>query len=190
MDDLFRFLMMRPADLPVSGDIRVLTSDKVDPADGPKARRQAAAVLAAKDAVHTIEQVPLGGLARDVAAAIGTSVLDADAAAALVEERTQRTAQQLVADPAFDPAVARIDDTLVAVKVLSGSAEVDARGLALAAQGFDAIRRIAEGAAEVRLRPLVVPLDPPAKPDDDHEEPPAPEEPKEPDPRIAAQIQR
>src|SRR5437773_778442 len=48
-------------------------------------------------------------------------------------------------------------DTLVATKLVSDSADTDARGLAGAAQGYDAIRRAAEGADPVALRPLQMP---------------------------------
>jgi hypothetical protein len=76
---------------------------------------------------------------------------------ALVAETTETPINEIVDSDSFGEDAQRLADTLVATKIVSGSAGTDARGLAMAAQGYDALASAAGGADPVRLRALVVP---------------------------------
>ncbi len=191
MNELFRFLMMRPADLPRREDVRRLRPANIDLSKGrARAMRQAAEVLASESVPRTVEDVPLGPVARELAAALAARVLPPEEAAELVERLTGARAETLV-DDAFTASVARLDDVLVAAALVSGAPGVDARGLATVAQGLDVIRQVAERTGEVRVRPLELPVDPvERRVDDEQPTPTAPTPAPTPDRHVLAQLTR
>ena len=159
MNELFRFMLMRPADLPADAEVHPLVPHDVDTGAGaPALRRSAKAFLQSDAAVRTVAEEPLGVAARAVADALGAARrTNADAAAA-IHAASGSSAAALAADAGFAAYRRRVEDTLIAAKALSDSSGTDARGLAAVAQGLDAIARTAAGDDDIVLRPLVMPV--------------------------------
>jgi hypothetical protein len=159
MDDLFRFMLLRPANLPADDDVKVLEPGRLDTGRGREvARREAVKLLAgSRGIVRRTEDLQDGDVALAVRAALDAGPLDAGKLTDLVTARTGKQPADLVGDDAFTTDESRLADTLVATKLVSSSADTDARGLAAAAQGYDALRRLAGGEDPVRLRPLQMP---------------------------------
>ncbi|MDQ4212558.1 hypothetical protein [Microbacterium capsulatum] len=159
MNELFRFLVMRPADLPADTDVHTLSAHAVDTGAGaPALRRSAKAFLQSDAVVRSVTDDPLGVAARAVAAALGADPRSNADAAAAIQSATGSSATSLATGSGFTPYRQRVEDTLIAAKALSDSSGTDARALALVAQGLDAIARTAAGDAEIALRPLVMPV--------------------------------
>jgi hypothetical protein len=158
MDDLFRFLLLRPADLPADDDVKVLEPTHLDTGRGRQlARREAAKLLASKTLLRRTEDLRYGDLALTVRAALDAGTVPAAALQDLVKKRSGKRATDLTGDDRFAAEEGSLADTLVAAKLVSGTPDLDARGLAAAAQGYDALRRLADGADPVGLRPLQMP---------------------------------
>lgn len=169
MNDLFRFLVLRPA--------QSVAPDRVDvvrpsiPIDDPES---ALAQLRLSDRLafgaHGLTYGPsLAPLADEVA----NGKVRAGELAARVHDTTGMKLAALVDDDRFQSDEARVADTLVAVKLASGAPDVDAVGLARLRQLFDAMHRVLDGEVPdgpVPLRTLALPTDlqrpqPPAAPD-------------------------
>ncbi|MBN9374042.1 MAG: hypothetical protein J0I40_01370, partial [Cellulomonas sp.] len=158
MDELFRFLMLRPADLPAPGDVQVLAPDKIDVgATKAVARRQAVELLRGGPPVAKVEDLAHGAMAVAVHAALAQGPRPLADVRALVGTFESGTLAKLVGGAGFQADELHLADTLVATKLVSDSAQTDARGLAAVAQGYDAVRRAAGGADPVALRPLQMP---------------------------------
>lgn len=173
MNELFRFMVMRPADLPATTDVHTLDARAIDIGDGaPALRRSAKAFLQSDVAVRTVTEDPLGIAARAVAAALGVSRMSNADAEAVILAATGRASTAVVSGGDFAAYRQRVEDTLIAAKALSDSSGTDARGLATVAQGLDVIARTADGDPEIAVRPLVMPASLP-KADRPASEPPS-----------------
>ncbi len=158
MDELFRFLMLRPADLPAPDDVHVLKPRQIDVGvTQAVARRQAVELLRGGPPVTKVEDLAHGATAAAVRAALAQGPRPLADVRALVGTLENGTLADLVAGAEFQADEVHLADTLVATKLVSDSARTDARGLGAAAQGYDAVRRAAGGADPVALRPLQMP---------------------------------
>lgn len=158
MDDLFRFLLLRPADLPADGDVKVLEPSHLDTGRGRElARREAIKLLASRNLLRRTDDLRYGDLALAVRAALDAGPLPAPKLQDLVKTHIGKRATDLTGDDRFTAEESALADTLVAAKLVSGTPDIDARGLAAAAQGYDALRRLADGVDPVQLRPLQMP---------------------------------
>lgn len=207
MDDLFRFVLLRPADAPDSTEIKMLDPPSLDGTRGAGvARRRAAQLLRRDDALRRTDDLAYASAARAVAAELAGGARPAAAVRSVVEALTGIPVAEIVADDAFTRDEGRLADVLVATKLVSDSSGTDARALATAARGYDALRALAEGADPVALRPLSMPTwgdhdrdsgarEPAAQIDRPHAGPTAPAAPtaspaKDPDPANAAEVER
>ncbi|RNM13919.1 hypothetical protein [Nocardioides pocheonensis] len=158
MNELFRFLMLRPADLPSPDAVQVLAPRKIDTGSTKAvARRQAVELLRAGPDVVRVEDLAHAEVALAVRAALTEAPQPLADVRTLVGTFENGSLDDLVGKADFKADEQHLADTLVATKLVSDSADTDARGLAAAAQGYDAIRRAAEGADPVALRPLQMP---------------------------------
>lgn len=158
MDELFRFLMLRPADLPAPDDVQVLVPHAIEVgATTAVARRQAVELLRGGPPVAKVTDLAHGVLASAVHAALEQGPRPLADVRALVGAQVAGTLGDLVGSADFQADEVHLADTLVATKLVSDSARTDARGLGAAAQGYDAIRRAAGGEDPVGLRPLQMP---------------------------------
>lgn len=195
MDDLARFIVLRPPNLPDEDEVQVLAPASIDFGLGRRqARQQALEVLRSEGAVRRVDGLQAGAVAVAVQLALGSRSIARSELDELVTAATGRSIEAVVADDSFAAEELAVADTLVASKLVSGWADIDAAGLASAAQGYDVLRRAAAGEDPVALRPLQMPAegvrrDPPAggngNDDDDREDAGGrtdrDEEPKEPD---------
>lgn len=158
MDDLFRFVLLRPADAPDATEVKTLAPPSLDTARGAGvARRRAVQLLRRDDALRRTDDLAHAGAALAVAAELARGPRPADAVRAVVEAITGTPVSEIVADDAFARDEGRLADVLVATKLVSDSSGTDARALATAARGYDALRALADGADPVALRPLAMP---------------------------------
>ncbi|HET7761965.1 MAG TPA: hypothetical protein VFL46_06350 [Phycicoccus sp.] len=177
VNELFRFMVMRPAELPADSEVHTLTAHALDVGDSVAAlRREAAGYLASARAVRTVAEEPVGLVARAVADAFGVRRLANADAVDLIRSATGSEPADLVAGDDFTTYRERLEDTLIATKVLSDSSGTDARALAVVAQGLDVITRTAAGDEAVAVRPLVLPVAPPRAVPEPPSEPPPPEQ--------------
>lgn len=172
MDDLFRFLQLRPA-LPVApDDVQLLVPSFVDAnADRATARDRARAFISSQDFVKAGGHLSFAVAASEVARGIGAGRVAASAVSDTVHAETGKSAAELSSEQAFIAEDRRIVDTLVAMKLMSDSSGGDAPGLSRLLQGYDAIARAGGGSDPVGLRALVLdgyepaPVTVPAPPD-------------------------
>lgn len=158
MDDLFRFVLLRPANLPDSTEVKVLEPPSIDVSVSRQvARRQAVQLLTGDSVLRRTEQLSHATTALAVHDALVAGPRPAAEVSQLVQDLSGTSVEDLVASDAFHADEAGLADVLVATKLVSESAQTDARGLGAAAQGYDAIRVLADGADPVRLRPLAMP---------------------------------
>jgi hypothetical protein len=164
MDELFRFLSLRPATPVATDNINPLIPSFVDASTPrPIARRQALSFVSTPSFVKRVDSLYYSGVASQVVGALQAGPLPASQVSTIVQSATGQTAAGLVADPTFKAEQVRIVDTLAAMKLLSDSSGGDAAGLAQIEQGYDAITLVAEGRDPVGLRVLGFdgfPLDP------------------------------
>jgi hypothetical protein len=185
MDELCRFVMLRPAILPDPDHVKTLTPSFVGRgAERGLARREATQYVQSNRFVRSTFGLAGGTIANAVVTAVrGGTATNADLAQ-LIEKATGHTAADMVADARFKDEESRIGDSLVAMKLLSSSAGGDAPALARLVQGYDAIHQVADGRDPVILRALTYdfanikgqPAEPPARPP--QAPPPAPPDPK------------
>jgi hypothetical protein len=158
MDDLFRFVLLRPANLPDSGEVKVLDAPSIDSGmSRAAARREAVQLLTSGEMVRRTEELGDAATALAVHDALAGGPQPAETVRELVRQVSGSDVADLVASDGFVRDEGRLADVLVATKLVSDSAGADARGLAAAAQGYDAIRALADGADPVGLRPLAMP---------------------------------
>ncbi len=159
MNDLFRFVLMRPADAPAPDEVKVLEASFLDSAMSRKA-----AVAAAEGALRSGrllaagQQIPHAEAARAVVRLLEGGARPAAAVEKVVKQHEGgKDAAAVVKAADFAKTVAAVCDTLVALKLLSRSEGRDAPDLTTIARGLDAIARTAEKVDPVALRPLALP---------------------------------
>jgi hypothetical protein len=159
MDELFRFVLMRPPERPSKDEVKVLGASFV-PAGAAWQQAKIAAEKALQNGklLAAGEEAPDAVVARAVAEFLSGGPKPAAEVAKLVETQTGQAPNALVANKQFVKAVTSVSETLVALKLMSSSLGRDAVDLTTIARGFDAITRTAEGVDPVGLRPLVMSL--------------------------------
>lgn len=166
MDDLFRFLLLRPANLPAPTELDVLYPDFLGSGSGHQLdgaasttdpREEAAEYLETGDPLRGVDDLSIATTALAVHAALAAGPIPLADLRTVVATTTATSIENLVAAAGFDLDRSRLANTLVAVKLVSGVPGIDARGLGVAAQAYDALSRAADGADPVPLRPLVLP---------------------------------
>jgi hypothetical protein len=158
MDELFRFLLLRPA-IPVPPeDINTLTPSFAS-TDVPRAIavRDAREFLSRKTYVTGTSALRYFKVAAPVVAALRKKCLPASDISAIVSGIAGKTAAELAAEQSFVDENQLLSDTLVAFKLVSSSTGADAAGLAEIAQGYDAVRLAASERTLICLRPLAIP---------------------------------
>ena len=163
MDDLFRFVLLRPSNLPSSGDLKTLEPRR------PRRHGPAAGGAQARGRVASVRARGPERRRADLRRGRGARPGGARGPSAAARRRARDGARRDGIGPGgarsrteFVDDERRLADTLVATKLVSDSAGTDARGLADAARGYDAIRAAAAGRDPVALRPLVMPAFGPA----------------------------
>lgn len=160
MDDLFRFVLARPAAMPAEEDLKVLAAPDVTFASTPtKAREAAVEVLGSEDlTVRSTGDLVHADLALRVWDVVRSRhTVSAQDVQDLAGQTDRLSLSALVSSLEFQQDEEKLERTLIAAKVLSGDAGVDVVTLAEAMQGYDAIRSAAQGVESVRLRTLVTP---------------------------------
>jgi hypothetical protein len=158
MDDLFRFVLMRPPDRPDKDDVHVLAASFLTAGLGWESAKVAAEKAVQGGKVLDAGLDPPGAAAaRSVVDLLRHGPLPASAVVKLVEGQTDQTPATIVESKRFAKAVAAVSDTLVALKLLSSSLGRDTADLTTIARGYDAIAQTAAGVDPVALRPLVLP---------------------------------
>ncbi|MGE5655436.1 MAG: hypothetical protein ACM37W_02250 [Actinomycetota bacterium] len=157
MENLFRFLMLRPADVAKPKDVKVLTASFIDKGVSLKlARREALSFVEKKSLLTSTDALTFATTAQAVVSRLEAAPMSADAIAAIVHTETCLALAEIVADPKFGADEALLSDSLVAMKLLSNSYGSDAPGFAKLIQGYDAIRLAASGRDPVSLRVLTI----------------------------------
>jgi hypothetical protein len=157
MDDLFRFLLLRPASPATPRDTKQLTASFAT-AGTPRdlARREARAFVDRRAIATSTDGITYSTIAFEVVLKLRSGPLSGSEVSKIVENGTGHTADQVVTDPRFAAEETLLADSLVAMKLLSDSCGGDAPGLAALAQGYDAIRLSAAGQDPVHLRVLTI----------------------------------
>lgn len=193
MNELFRFLALRPAQPVLPGEQDTLENSGIAriaqrvPADqrGTEAVRLAEDFLKSDKPVRDPSRLKFARPARSVARALAAGPKPTREIRGLVEAESGMALAALLQDAAFSAERERIADTLVAVKVLSRSEGIDAPELALLESGYDAIVRATSESHGISLRvptlPPSISLGRPPAP----LVPPAPEPPPAPPPTDA-----
>src|SRR2546425_11663060 len=137
MNDLFRFLLMRPADVTAPDDVKTLNASFVNQgATRPIAQRLARAFIDNNPPQRLAEGLAYAATARAVVEAVGAGSMKAKDLADIVKKVTGKTLAAVL-DPKFAADEVGLADSLVAMKLLSDSSGGDAPGLAKLAQGYD-----------------------------------------------------
>jgi len=159
MDDVFRIIVLRPADLPGDFEVQVLDPGRFVGAQSRyDARRLAAAHLGSQRLVHSTAELSHGAAAVAVHDAVAAGPLPLEQVRRIVEIVTGQGLWAVADDPALHSEIRRVAETLVATRLAADSAGTDSHGLAAAAQGYDVILRAACGQDPVGLRPLAMPV--------------------------------
>jgi hypothetical protein len=157
MNDLFRFVLLRPASPAGADDVRVLTARFVPPGTTHDvARREARAFVDSGAHATSADGMVYSKVALEVVSRLRTKPAPAAEISSILQSATGETAVKVVAEPKFGEEEALLADSLVAMKLLSDSSGGDAAGLAVVAQGYDAIRLAAAGQDPVVLRVLSI----------------------------------
>lgn len=157
MNELFRFLLIRPADVVASEDTKQLAASFA-PTGTPRdvARREAQAFIDSKSNATFADRLKYGAAALGLVSKLRQGPQPLSDLSEAVTQATGSTPDQVVSDPTFVTEEKLVADSLVAMKLLSDSSGADAAGLAEVALGYDAIRLAAGGQDPVRLRVLSV----------------------------------
>src|SRR3954453_24067720 len=157
MSEIFRFLMLRPPEpadpVTVSPSSRYLT--RLDEArqhgEGRIAVREASEAVIADYAVTTIDDLPMAGALLELDRVLRGLASDppvGDMAAAVgkaAEDVLGDTPKKVMADPAITTLSERLQDLLIASKVLSRDGAVEAVRLETGLRTLDLVRRFADG---------------------------------------------
>jgi hypothetical protein len=157
VDDLFRFLLLRPA-MPVAPDnAKQLTPTFARIGTQRSVAQQKAQEFCASSAFIKIgTTLTYSDVALQVVAALSKGPLPPSQLTVITRNASGRTAAQLVADKTFKAEELRLVNTLSAMKLLSNSSGGDAAGLTKIAQGYDAIGLVAANRDPVSLRVLAL----------------------------------
>jgi hypothetical protein len=186
MNDLFRFLLLRPANPVGPKDVKTLAPSFVEKNASLDVARQAAhRYVEKKELISSPDDLKFAAAAGIVAGAIGSGSISAKDLSAVVKKETGNTPAELAGAQEFAADEERLADSLVAMKLLSDSLGSDAPGLARLAQGYDAIRQTANGADPIALRVLsIAEFEPPRKAEAQPPERPMPPAEQPPQPGI------
>jgi hypothetical protein len=158
MNDLFRFVLIRPADRPAKDETNPLTASFLtDDLPWVRAKVLAESAIKAGKVLAPGEDIPDAATARAVVDLLRKGPQPASAVKKLIEERTGKSPKTFAEEKQFGEGVSKVSDTLVALKLTSNSAGRDAADLTAIARGLDAIARTANGIKTVGLRPLALP---------------------------------
>jgi hypothetical protein len=182
MEDLFRFLLLRPAQPADPPVVKTLTPSFAEPGvPVSRAKRAASQYIQNVGPVKApLETLKFGRAAQVAADALVPGPIQLTAFDKAVKDNSGKNPAEIVADADFNKEEQALADSLSAMKLLSNSSGGDAPGLAKLALGYDAIRRAAGGENPMALRVLSManfsmdekPAPPPPK------GPPAPPRPK------------
>jgi hypothetical protein len=158
MENLFRFVLLRPASPVAPEDIHQLSASFVS-AGTPRAlaQREARAFLDQNVYLKSPSALKYSQAALAVVAALRNKCQPATDVSDIVSGAAGASAATVVADAQFAAEEKQLADELVAFKLVSDSSGADAAGLAVAAQGYDAIRSAATTEGQVCLRPQSIP---------------------------------
>jgi hypothetical protein len=158
MNDLFRFVLMRPADRPEKEESKTLNASFLkDNLSWERAKVLAENAIKGGKVLAPGEQVPDAETARAVVDFLRAGPQPGSAVTKVIEERAGQAPKAIVENKQWGQEVSEVSDTLVALKLTSDSAGRDAPDLTTIARGFDAIARTAGGEQTVGLRPLEMP---------------------------------
>jgi len=158
MDELFRFVLRRPANATAPAEVNTLSASFLEgEPTWDSAKSLAAQALKDGKLLSAGTQVVYEDVARAVVGLLGPGPRAASDVVALVQKVAGKDPTAIATDAEFSAAVAAVSDTLVALKLLSSSEGRDAADLTTIARGLDAITRTANGANPVALRPLALP---------------------------------
>lgn len=163
MEDLFRFLLLRPADPADPQKTTALSASALlqEILRGARDRASGAAALARLRELGRIVTLPddlvFGTAMAEVSSALGGTPQAAGDVDKQVTQATGSSATELSNDARFRDDVERLSDTLIALKLASNTAGLDPAMLVSLAHGYDAVRQVAAKASTVRARTFVVP---------------------------------
>ena len=167
MDDLFRFLLLRQANVVPEDDVNVVTPTFVGRGSTLTAARAAAAVFTQdKQVILSTGSLTYAKAARAVVLAARSGAISASDLDALLVGQTGKGAAAIAADAAFGEEATHLKDSLAAMKLQSSSLGGDAPGLGQLIQGYDAVQLAATGRDPIKLRALSLTdyQDPPRSP--------------------------
>lgn len=156
MNDLFRFLLLRPATPAPPDTVITLSPSFIKEGTVLSIAKQAANEFVTAGKMVSAAQLGSAAAADAAAVAIGPAAISASDLDVLLQKVVGKTAAQIAGDAKFPGEEQRLADTLCAMKLLSGSHGGDAPGLARLVQGYDAIKRAAGGTDPIRLRVLAL----------------------------------
>jgi hypothetical protein len=157
MDDLFRFLLLRPATPVAPKDVNQLTASFAPAGTAADvARRKAQAFVKSEGHATSASDLKYSDIALQLVAKLRAQRLPTSEVATIVKNATGSSISDVIADPKFSAEQKLLADSLVAMKLLSDSSGADAAGLAVVAQGYDAIQLAGTGRDPVLLRPLSI----------------------------------
>jgi len=158
MDDLSRIIVLRPAELPEGFAVTVLDSTiAAQAATRGAARSVAASFLESRQSVHQPGELWQVGAALALHDLLQTGPQPREVLEGVVAEVSCRWAGDLAQAPCLVASEQRLADTLVALELVGDDCGRDLAVLAAAAEGYDALRRVAQGEDPVGLRPLAMP---------------------------------
>lgn len=157
MDDLFRFLLLRPAEPPKSDEVKALAPSYLENgASQEVAKRRASEFVRNKAFVLNPGELAYASAARAVYLLLRAGPTAASAISNAVKAAHGNTAKSALADKGFVTEEIRLADSLVTMKLLSDSSGGDAPALLQIAQGYQAIRLAASGRDPVLLPVLFI----------------------------------
>ena len=164
MNELFRYLMLRPAQAASPADADGLSeSTIVKNAVAGRGDVLAVAEAAAKEFANSDQllrdpsTLTLSKLAGAVADAVAAGPVSRQDVESLSGSLTDRALESLVDDEAFRSERKRLADTLASMKLLSSSLDLDAPELVRLETGYDVLARAAGGEATLARRVVALP---------------------------------
>ncbi len=158
MNELFRYLMLRPAQAATPAEADTLTASTITenasnaPDPGVAATAAAGEFVKSSELVRDSATLSQAILAGAVADEIALGPVSGEAISALAVALTDRSLESLIDEPSFATDRRRLADTLVAMKLLSSSLELDAPELVRLETGYDALSRAAAGEETITRR--------------------------------------
>lgn len=157
MENLFRFLVLRPAGIVKPKDIRHLHPSFVDKGSSKEGIKNASRRFIEKgELVKSEEELFYADTARAVHHKLLGKPLPTNDVDDIIQKIGKTTLKKIITDDRFAKDAGRLEDSLVAMKAVSNSAGGDAAGYSELMQGYDAIERAANGVDPVGLRVLSI----------------------------------